>query len=467
MKNTIFREYDIRGIVGDELLIDQVYDLSRAIAFYLKQLNPHAKTVAVGMDGRISSPHIAKELCRGLLDSGIDVTFIGTCHSPMIYFATHVLPVDGGLMVTASHNPKEYNGIKVCLGTAVLSGIHIKNIGKAYQEKQYISSTVQGVYTDQPLHNLYIEWHVEQFAHLRNINLPVVLDCANGAAGTVLPQLVERLGWQQAQILYPEVDGTFPHHEADPVVEENMHDVKTSLYQTDAVIGMGFDGDADRMDAMTKKGVLVAGDILLAVFAQAMITKHPEMTVVYNVVCSAGLPELLHKWGACGIMCPVGRSHVFDAMHTYDALLGGETSCHFFFRDRHFGYDDGIYAMLRLVEIVAESGKTLDQLIALFPPKISSPEFRVPCAQEQEKMIIDALEHYFSLHDNCNIVTIDGVRVTKEYGWAIVRASNTQPVLSMRFESDSHTGLQHIKSDFYVVLQHFFDKNSIKQLLAL
>lgn len=467
MKQTIFREYDIRGIVGDELVIDQVYDLTRAIAFYLMQANPQLKSLAVGMDGRVHSQQIKDELCRALRDGGIDVTFIGVCHSPMLYFATHALPVDGGLMVTASHNPKEYNGIKICLGTEFLSGKQIKDIGTAYYEKKHVNSQVQGVYTDQPLVDVYVEWHVNQFAHLQKMDFAMVLDCANGAAGAVIPSLVDRMGWKQVQALYPEVDGTFPNHEADPSAEKNMQDVKKVLDTTDAVVGIGFDGDADRMGAMTKTGVLVPGDKLLAIFAQPMVQQHPGMTVVYNVVCSAGLGELLAQWGAKSCVTAVGHSIIDQKMHETNGLLGGETSCHFFFRDRHFGYDDGVYAMLRLVEILVNSGKTLDELIAIFPPKVTSPEFRIPCTEDSKWAIMEDIKNAFLSKKDVDVLTIDGVRAATCYGWGIVRPSNTQPVLSMRFESDTPSGLAQIKEDFAQVLAQHYDKEYLVHQLQM
>lgn len=467
MKKTIFREYDIRGIVGDELIIEEVYALARAIAYYFIEHNPHCKTIAVGMDGRTHSKRIKEELCRGLQDSGIDVVFIGLCHSPLLYFATHTLPVDGGLMVTASHNPKEYNGIKLCLGTEFLSGEQIKSIGADYYDKKYVDTTVQGTYREQEFVDVYVEWHENQFSHLKGMDLPIVLDCANGAAGTVIPQLIEKMEWKNTTVLYPEVDGTFPNHEADPSQESNMHAIKKLLQTTETVIGIGFDGDADRMGAMTKSGILVSGDKMLAVFAQPMVKEHPGMTVVYNVVCSAGLGQLLEAWGAKSCITPVGHSIIDQNMIKYNGLLGGETSCHFFFRDRHFGYDDGVYAMLRLVEILVESNKTLDELLMVFPKKVTSPEFRIPCTEDSKYMVMESIKQAFVSQSGVDVVTVDGVKITKPYGWGLVRPSNTQPVFSMRFESDTHDGLAKIKQDFVAILVKYYAKEYLDTHLQM
>lgn len=467
MKETIFREYDIRGIVGTELIIEDVYGLGRAIAFYLLQLNKAVKTVAVAMDGRTHSLAIKNELCRALIDSGLDIVFLGICTSPMVYFATHTMPIDAAIMVTASHNPKEYNGFKICLGTQSLWGSQIRDIGKLYQEKKYLVPEAMGTYKEQLIKDDYIAWHIDKFAHLRDRDMAMVIDCGNGAAGIVIPEIVAAMGWKNAQLLYEIVDGTFPNHEADPTSLKNMQDVKNAMQTTDAVVGIGFDGDADRMGAMTKEGELVPGDKMIALFAQPMIKKYPGMTVVYNVVCSAGLTEVLEQWGAKTVMTPVGHSIIEENMHTHHALLGGETSCHFFFKDRHFGYDDGIYAMFRLVELLVESKKSLTELLKVFPQKVTSPEFRIPCDEENKYAMVHEMKGLFYQQQNAQIIAIDGVRVMKEYGWGIVRASNTQPVLSIRFEANTEKDLQRIKEDFIAVLSHYFDDEYLREQLKI
>ncbi len=467
MKETIFREYDIRGIVGIELIIEDVYDLGRAIAFYVVQLNKAVKTVAVAMDGRMHSLAIKKELCRALIDSGLDIVFLGVCTSPMVYFATYTIPIDAAIMVTASHNPKEYNGFKICLGTQSLWGAQIRDIGKLYQEKKYLVSEAVGTYTEQLIKDDYIAWHIGKFDHLRDSDMAMVIDCGNGTAGVVIPEMVVAMGWKNAQLLYEIVDGTFPHHEADPTSLKNMQDVKNALQTTDAVVGIGFDGDADRMGAMTKEGELVPGDKMIALFAQPMIKQHPGMTVVYNVVCSAGLTELLEQWGAKTVMTPVGHSIIEENMHTHHALLGGETSCHFFFKDRHFGYDDGIYAMFRLIELLMQSKKSLTELLQIFPHKVTSPEFRIACDEENKYVMVNEMKGLFYQQKNAQILAIDGVRVMKDYGWGIIRASNTQPVLSIRFEANTEKDLQHIKEDFIAVLSHYFDEEYLQEQLKI
>ena len=467
MKETIFREYDIRGLVNNELMINDVYDLARAIAFYLVQLNKDVKKVVVGMDGRDSSPAIKDNVCRALRDSGMDVVFVGVCSSPMIYFATYTLPVDAAIMVTASHNPKEYNGLKVCLGTHSLWGAQIKEIGKLYFAKKCLPEIKRGNYSEHAIKDDYIAWHLEKFAHIKGSEIAAVIDCGSGAAAVVMPEIVKKMEWKNVQLLCADVDGNFPHHEADPTHIKNMQHVLHALQTTDAVVGMGFDGDADRMGAMTKEGELVPGDKMIALFAQPMIQQYPAMTVVYNVVCSAGLTELLEKWGAHTVITPVGHSIIEENMETHNAMLGGETSCHFFFRDRHFGYDDGVYAMFRLLELLINSGKSLTELLKVFPHKVTSPEFRLPCAEDKKYAIVQDVKKSFYQQEHLKVVAIDGVKVITDYGWGIVRASNTQPVLSIRFEANTTQDLQHIKEDFITVLAHHFDEKFLREQLEM
>lgn len=463
MKDTIFREYDIRGKVNSELIVDEVYDLTRAIAYYFVQHNPKIKTIAVGMDGRLHSPPIKKEICRALTDSGINVLFIGTCPSPVLYFALHNLLVDGGLMITASHNPKEYNGIKICLGKVAVWGKQIKEIRDLYKVKKHLNVAQKGTVNEQSVIDPYVDWLVDNFSHLKDMDLSAVIDCGNAAAGTVLPQLIKKMRFKNIQLLYPEVDGTYPNHEADPVIPENMQDVKRILQETDISFGIGLDGDCDRMAPMTKRGQLVTGDKLLSLFAQQVIKKHPQVTVVFDIKSSSGLIELLKQWGARPIMSATGHTNIKEQMKEHNSLLGGELSCHFFFKDRYFGYDDGIYAMMRLFELLFATGKSLEELLEVFPKKYSSPEFRIACLDEKKHEIVEYVKKLFVQKDDVNIITLDGVRASMPYGWGIVRASNTQPALSLRFEANSLDNLQKIKIDFINALKFYFDKNILKQ----
>jgi phosphomannomutase/phosphoglucomutase len=466
MLDTIFREYDIRGKVGSELVLDQVYDLARVIAYYFVQQNSAVKTVVVGMDGRSHSPIIQEQVCKALQDSGMNVVFIGLCTSPMLYFALHTLPVDAGLMITASHNPKEYNGIKICLGKTSVWGVQVREIGALFKQRAHLAASVRGTFIEHSILDAYVAWMVEHFPDLIGMQLSAVVDCGNGAGGVVMPDLVKAMQWSNVQLLYAEVDGTYPHHEADPVKEKNMADVKHILQTTDVEVGIGLDGDVDRMAPMTKSGYLVPGDKLLAIFAQQIFKKHPQLAVVMDIKSSAGLIELLEKWGGRAYLSPSGHAIVKDQMKKHDALLGGELSCHFFFDDDYFGYDDGIYAMLRLFQILNQPGVTLDNLLQVFPKKINSPEIHLACPDQEKQHIVEDIRNSFARRSDIAMITIDGVRAVMDYGWGILRASNTQPLLSLRFESDTQQGLERVKEDFFKELQRHFDAQLLREQFA-
>lgn len=461
MKDIIFREYDIRGVVGTELYINEIYNVTCAIVYYFHQHNPAIKTLAVGMDGRIHSPTIKDEMCRALIDSGINVLFLGVCPTPALYFSLFTQKVDGGLMITASHNAKEYNGIKICLGTESVWGKELQKIKELYKKRVSLSASQKGSLKNYPIIPDYISWLSHHFSSLKKMNLPVIIDCGNGTAGTVLPDLITEMQWPAVQLLYPEVDGTYPHHEADPTVAANMEQLKKSVTKSRA-LGIGLDGDCDRMVPMTKEGNLVPGDQLLALFAQQLLQHHPESTVVFDIKSSASLIKLLEKWKAHPIMSPSGHSIIKKTMQQHNALLGGELSCHFFFKDRYFGYDDGIYAMLRLFEIIVQSHQSLSELLTLFPRTFSTQEFRLACTEERKKPIIAELIHYFSTLPETHVITLDGVRVTFPFGWGIIRPSNTQAMLSIRCESDTHAGLQKIMNLFYASLKPYLSSSSLQ-----
>ncbi|MFC1845758.1 phosphomannomutase/phosphoglucomutase [Candidatus Dependentiae bacterium] len=467
MQDSVFRKYDIRGKVGSEFDLDQVYDLARAIALYFVQQNPDVKTCAVGMDGRTHSPAVKKEICRALTDSGLDVMFVGTCPSPVLYFAMHNEPVQAGIMITASHNPGEYNGLKLCLGKESVWGDQVQEIKKLFHEKRFIEAQEKGLYTDRPMIDPYIDWFYNNVSHLVGSDISAVIDCGNGAAGTVLPQLIKKMDWQHVTLLFEEVDGTYPNHEADPTVEKNMQELKKVLAQGDAAFGLGLDGDCDRMAPMTKSGFLVPGDQLLAVFAQDLLQGNPGAAVVFDIKSSSGLIELLEQWGAKPCISPSGHSIIKKEMKKNNALLGGELSCHFVFNDRFFGFDDGIYAMVRLFEIIGKTDKPLDQLIAIFPKKFSSPEFRIACDDAVKWDIVENVKTAFKKRDDIDMITVDGVRASMPYGWGIVRASNTQPAISLRMESDFQDGLQRVKQDFFTAMVNYFDEKQLAKEMDL
>jgi len=462
MIDHIFRQYDIRGKIGPELALEEIYPLAQAIAAYYKQQNPSIKRIAVGADGRVHSPAIKKEMCRALQDAGLDVLFVGTCPSPVLYFALFSLPVDGGLMITASHNGKEYNGIKMCLGKESVWGSQIQAIKELVKKGVVLNEDQKGTYAEYNLIEDYTDWLVQHFSHLVGMPLRAVVDCGNGAAGTVWPMLIEKMKWQSVKLLCQEVDGNYPNHEADPTVEKNMLDVRAAMKTGSYDVGLGLDGDCDRMTPMSLNGELVSGDKLLALFAKEIIAQKPGANVVFDIKCSSGLPELLTKWGGVPRISASGHSIIKDQLKRHNAVLAGELSCHFFFNDRYFGYDDGNYAALRLFELLLKSGKSLDELLAVFPERFATRELRIACPQTEMEKVVERVKDHFK-GATAEVLTIDGIRVNKDEGWGLVRASNTQPVICLRFEAHSTDGLKQLKDEFFGVLVPYFDKEMLSK----
>lgn len=464
MNETIFREYDIRGIVGTELVVENIYDLTCAIVDYCLEKNPTATTVALGMDGRVHSLAIKNEVSRALVDSGLTVQLVGLCPSPVLYFATYELNSDMGIMITASHNPKEYNGIKIRLGKDTVWGEAIQDIKNRFKlRKKSLVKTSSGSVQEISIIPKYIDWLTDHFSHLKNINLSAIIDCGNAVGGLVLPLLIKQMGWKNVHLLYETIDGTYPNHEADPTKEKNMREVKRILAQTNIQVGLGLDGDADRMAPMTKSGYLVPGDKLLALYGKKVLEQHPGAAIVFDIKSSSGLAELITEWGGQPTLSATGHSLVKAQMKKYNAVLGGELSCHFFFADRYFGYDDGIYAALRLFEILSETNKSLEELIAVFPKKFSSSEIRIECDDHKKHAIVKRCKDFFLERKDVRLNTLDGVRVQLPYGWGLLRASNTQPALCLRFEGDTQEGLEKVAHEFISLLSSDIDKALLQE----
>jgi phosphomannomutase/phosphoglucomutase len=467
MQDTIFRMYDIRGKVGSELIITETYDLVRAIAYYFKEKDPAIKNIVIGMDGRIHSPAIKELACKAVLDSGLNVTFLGVIPSPVLYFTLHTFDADAGIMITASHNPKEYNGFKLCLDKKSLWGTAIEEIKKLYKEKASILASTQGIYQEINPINTYVHMLGNLFPDLMNLDTSFVIDCGNGATGTVIPELIKYFKWSNVQLLFPEIDGNYPHHEADPVVEENMQDVKSALFKSAAELGIGFDGDGDRMAAMTKQGYLVPGDQMLALLSADYVQKNPGAAVVCDIKSSSTLLDVITQLGGKAYLSPSGHSLVKKTMQENSAKIGGEVSGHFFFYDTYYGYDDGIYAALRLLSLLKREKKSLTTLVEQLPTKVSSPEFRIACAEEKKWHIVDAVREILSKRSDVTMITIDGIRAILPIGTGILRASNTQPVLSMRFEADTCEKLDEVKKIFVQAMVPHVNEALLKQHILL
>ncbi|MBT4855792.1 phosphomannomutase/phosphoglucomutase [bacterium] len=466
MQSSIFKVYDIRGIVGSELVLENVYNLAQALAFYYKEHNPNLTTVAIGRDGRSHSLSIFDELSRGFMDSGINVINLGVCTTPIMYFAQEKLPVQGGLMITASHNPPEYNGLKLMLNKNSVFGDEIQRIEQYYQTKRVLTSSLKGSLISHDLGVDYVYYLVEQFPELvGSSDVQAVIDCANGTAGSVLPLLKEKFEWKNVHLIYENVSAN-PDHQADPTNIKNLAQLKKELKKYPNHVGIGFDGDADRMSAITEKGVHLVGDDLGSIFATEIKKSNKECSIVTDVTFSHVLIDWLKQIDITNITSRVGHAYIKQAMKKSNALLGIELSCHFCFADKYFGFDDGIYAMLRLFSVLISSQQTLQIHYEKLPKRFGSA-LRIPYEPKQKDVIIEHVKKYFSDNPDSNITTLDGICALMPYGWGLIRPSNTEPVLSLRFESMNPVTLAHIKKDFYTALRKHLDSNDLKTAFKL
>ena len=455
----IFREYDIRGIVGSEFLIEDDYELAASIATYWKEKDPNMQTVALGADGRVHSGKIKEKVIEALSSYGINIIDVGVCTTPVISFSLHVLPIDAALMLTASHNPGEYNGFKIYQGKESIFGEGIRRIKQIYDTKSFMEeASTKGIIQKKDLILEYIEDLAMRFPQLIGSSISAIIDCGNGAAGSILPRLIEKMQWSHVELLYGEIDGTFPHHVADPSVEKYMQDLKKALQSKEGVdVGIGLDGDCDRMGPMTPSGRLIKGDQLLVLLSKPLLEKYRGGCIVFDVSSSKFLWDVIRGWGGVPALSQTGAAAVKKKMGQMQALLGGEISCHTIFKDRHFGFDDGIYSMMRLFERVQESGHSLDILCEDLPLTASSPTYRIPCSRSLCEIIIQEVDELFHKEPMIERFREDGLRLHFQKGWAILRASNTEPVISIRLEGSTSEDLMQLKKTFHEILSRHIE----------
>jgi phosphomannomutase/phosphoglucomutase len=451
---SIFREYDIRGIVGKDLTMDCAESIGRAYATLATRRN--CGVVTVGRDGRLTSPDLHNRLVTGLLAGGLDVIDLGLCASPLLYFSLFHLQVDGGVMITGSHNSAEYNGFKSCIGKEALHGAEIQELKAIMDSRQFSSGS--GTLTPSVIIPHYLEFLQEHFSSVDGRSLHVVIDCGNGAASLVAKQALEQLGCRVTG-LYCELDGRFPNHHPDPTVVDNLHDLIAAVKREGADLGIGYDGDADRIGAIDEKGGILWGDRLLLIFSRDLLQSQPGSTIISEVKASQQLYDDIAQRGGRGVMWKTGHSVLKAKMKEEGALLAGEMSGHMFFADRYFGYDDAIYASCRLIEILTNTKKTVSALLADLPNTSVTPEIRVDCPDDLKFRLADQIrDRFLGLAKNPeqaepgllirDVVTIDGIRVRFDHGWGLLRASNTQPALVLRFEADTDEWLKTIQSWF-------------------
>ncbi len=437
MNPKVFREYDVRGVVGEDLNDDFVGELGKAVGTYAALRG--VKTMTLGRDCRLSSESYQQALKRGLMSTGLDVIDIGLCATPMLYFSIRRLQADGGVMVTGSHNPPEFNGFKICVGPDTIYGEEIQDVRRLMEKREYLSG--KGSTWQRDITSDYQDYLVRNVEVRPGIS--VALDAGNGVGGYFALPILERFG-SRVFPLFCEVDGRFPNHFPDPTVPENIEDLVKLVKERGADVGVAFDGDADRIGVVTDKGDLLYGDEILLLFARSILSERPGAAVIGEVKCSQKLFDDIERHGGRAIMWKAGHSLIKSKMKEEKALLAGEMSGHMFFADRYYGYDDAIYAMVRLLEILSKTGRPLSDILADVPKTYSTPEIRRDCPDDLKFLVVDRLKDYFK--NKYPVIDIDGVRIPFPDGWGLVRASNTQPALVLRFEAQTPERLVAVRS---------------------
>ena len=439
MNPNIFRQYDIRGVADRDLTDEAIELIGKAFASYMVRVaKVDEKNLILGRDIRPSSDRIFKSLSKALLSSGISVTDIGIVTTPVCYFAINELKKSGGIMITGSHNPPEYNGLKMVLGKTSVFGDEIQTLRELAQNKEFISgAAVQDHSEIIPAYQNYLK---KSFTFKRK--LKVVIDSGNGTAGLVAPKVLRDFGHEVID-LFSEPDSTFPNHHPDPTVEENLEDIIREVRNQRADCGLAFDGDADRIGVIDDRGGIIWGDKLMILFSRAILKVKPGATFVADVKCSHLFFEDVHRHGGKAVMWKTGHSLIKQKLKEVKADLGGEMSGHMFFADRYFGFDDGIYAGIRVLEILDQTGKKISELLSDVPKTYATPEIRVDCPDEEKFKVVTNVAKFFKSRYPTSY--IDGVRIDFGDGWGLVRASNTQPVLVTRFEAITEKRLNEIR----------------------
>ncbi len=436
---SILREYDVRGIVGETLSVEDAQALGRAFGSMARRRG--ARTIAVGYDGRLSSPELAAAVAQGLTACGLDVVRIGRGPTPMLYYATHLLPVEGGVMVTGSHNPPNYNGFKLVLNGASFFGEDIRQMGALAAAADW--ETGAGRLDDQQVFQSYVDRLCADFVPGKE--LKVVWDAGNGAAGEAMAALAARLPGTHI-LLNQEIDGRFPNHHPDPTVAENLVQLRDTVIENGCDLGVAFDGDGDRIGAVDGLGRILWGDQLMLLLARDVLTRHPGAPIIADVKASQVLFDAIEEAGGRAVMWKTGHSLIKSKMKELESPFAGEMSAHLFFADGYYGFDDALYAAVRMLRILAGQDQTLAQFRDSLPPVVNTPELRFACSEDRKWAVIDEVRARLSAA-GAEFVDIDGVRVRTAHGWWLLRASNTQDVLVARCEAEDEAGLAQLKAD--------------------
>ncbi|MDV6347343.1 phosphomannomutase/phosphoglucomutase [Nitrosomonas sp. Is35] len=436
----IFKAYDIRGIVGKTITAENVEKIGHAIGSEARARNLTA--IAIGRDGRLSGTELSQALARGIRKSGIDVVDVGMVATPMLYFAAHELCQYSGVMVTGSHNPPEYNGFKIVLGGQTLAAETIQALRLRIENNNLTDGA--GNYSEHAIADAYRKRITGDIKLARP--LKIVVDCGNGVAGAYAPALYRELGCQVSE-LFCDVDGNFPNHHPDPSVPENLNDVIQALKTSDAEIGLAFDGDGDRLGIVTKDGHIINADRQLMLFAADVLSRNPGAKIIFDVKCTRNLAPWIRQHGGTPVMWKTGHSFIKSKLIEEKALLAGEMSGHLFFKERWYGFDDGLYAGARLLELLSRE-QDISATLNNLPDSLNTPELQVRTAEGENHALIVQLQKNAVFDNPQQVITTDGLRVEYPDGFGLARASNTTPVVVLRFEADNDAALKRIQEDF-------------------
>ncbi|MBI5575071.1 MAG: phosphomannomutase/phosphoglucomutase [Deltaproteobacteria bacterium] len=434
----IFREYDVRGLVGKDLTSDTVLALGKGFGTYA--VRKGVRNVMLGRDCRLSSPEFRDAMAEGLSSTGLSVVDVGVCPTPVLYFSIIRCSADGGVMITGSHNPPEFNGFKLCVGPSTLYGEKIQDVRRIVESGDFAEGA--GKVAERSVIPEYLEYVRSIISIPRK--LKVVVDAGNGTASSIAPDLFRRMGMEVIE-LFCEMDGRFPNHFPDPTVPENLRFLVEAVRKNGADVGVGYDGDADRIGAVDEKGNIIYGDYLLLLFAREILSRKPGAAVISEVKASQNLYDDIARHGGKPVMWKAGHSLIKQKMKEESAEVAGEMSGHIFFSDRYLGFDDAIYASARLFEILARSDRPLSEMLSGLPPVVTTPEIRVDCPDERKFRVVERVAAIVRPKAR-EVIDVDGVRAIFEGGWGLVRASNTQPVLVLRFEGKDEATVAGIRA---------------------
>ena len=440
----IFRAYDIRGITTENLTEEVVYWIGRSFA--TAALAQQQSTAVIGRDGRLSSPGLEASLTRGLCDGGLDVISVGLVPTPLLYFATYELQTGTGIMITGSHNPPEYNGLKMMIGGVTLAEERIQALLQNLQNNTLSQGT--GSASEQDIIAAYTQKLLPACELDRPLN--VVVDCGNGVAGVIAPDIIEALGCQVTP-LYCEVDGNFPNHHPDPAEPENLEDAINRVREVGADVGLDFDGDGDRLGVVTPQGEIIWPDKLMMFFAEDICARHPGETVIFDVKCSRYLPKVIREAGGEPLMWKTGHSHIKAKIKETQSPLAGEFSGHLCIVENWYGFDDAIFSAGRLLQLLSQTVASADECFAKYPVTVTTPEIKIQTSEEHKFVVMQKLAEVGDFGSG-EMTQIDGIRVDFDNGWGLIRPSNTSPVLSLRFEADTEADLQQIQNLFQTQL---------------